>query len=439
MAKKRVIIAGAGGRDMHNFTTYFRGNEHYEVVAFTATQVPFLAGRDVPPEVAGPDYPNGIHIYDDSELERLIDELDVDEVNFAILDVSHEYVMHQASRIMVAGANFLLLGEDATMLKSKKPVVAVNAVRTGSGKGPTARRVAELLRDEMGKKVVIYEHPNPYGDLIDQSLQRFDSYEDLDKHNCSVEEREEYEPYIVDGFTVFTGIETEKVLRAAEEEGDVIVWEGGNNDLPFLVPDLHIVVADPHRAGHEIRYHPGEAGVRRADVILINKVDTADYDDVRTVRSNVREYNPDVTIIEAVSPLSVDDPAMIAGKRVLAVEDGPSVTHGDMPYGAGIMAAERFGAELVDPRPYAVGTVKETLEEYPHLEFALPAMGYSPQQRKELEASINAVPCDVVLLGTPIDLTRVIDIKKPTQRVEYETREIGRPNLMDVLAPVVDG
>ena len=436
MRKMRVIIMGAGGRDMHNFTTYYRDHEHYEVVAFTATQVPFLAGRDVPPEVAGPNYPDGIHIYDDSELERLIEELDVDEVNFAILDVPHEYVMHQASRVMVAGPNFTILGAEATMLKSRRPVVAVNAVRTGGGKSPTSRRVCTVLR-EMGMNPVVFKHPNPYGDLVDQSFQRFETFEDLEKHNTCVEEREEYEPHIVNGFTVFTGIETEKILRAAEEEGDVIVWDGGNNDLPFLVPDVHIVVTDPHRAGHEVRYHPGEAGLRRADVIVINKVDTANYDGVETIRANVRAYNPKATIIEAASPIFVDDPASIAGKRVLVIEDGPTLTHGNMAFGAGVVAARRFGADLVDPRPYAVGSIKETLDEYRQLEVLLPAMGYSAQQLVDLEESVNAVPCDLVLVATPIDLGRMINIEKPAQRVRYETQEIGQPTFKDVLAHLV--
>ena len=435
MDKKRVIIMGAGGRDLHNFTTYFRSNDHYEVVAMTATQVPFLAGRDIPSEVAGPKYPDGIHIYDDSELERLIDEFDVDEVNYAILDVSHEHVMHQASRVMAAGASFLILGAKDTMVESNKPVVAVNAVRTGCGKSPTSRRVCEVL-SEMGMKVVVVKHPNPYGDLIDQAFQRFESYEDLDKHNTSVEEREEYEPHIVRGYTVFTGIETEKIIRAAEEEGDVLVWDGGNNDLPFVDPDIHIVVTDPHRAGHEVTYHPGEAGLRRADVILINKVDTADYAGVETIRKNVRQLNPDAVIVEAASPIFVDDPEAVAGKRVLVIEDGPTLTHGNMAYGAGVMAAERFGAHLVDPRPYAVGTIKETFEDYPHLETLLPAMGYSPDQRAELEETVNAVPCDLVLVATPIDLSRMIDIKKPAQRVRYETQEIGQPTFKDVLSKI---
>lgn len=436
MRKKRVIIMGAGGRDLHNFTTYFRDHPHYEVVALTATQVPFLAGRDIPPQVAGPNYPNGIHIYDDTELERLIKELKVDEVNFAILDVSHEYVMHQASRVMVAGPNFLLLGADATMLKSRKPVVAVNAVRTGCGKSPTSRRVCDVLR-EMGKKVVVFKHPNPYGDLADQAFQRFETHRDLDRHNCSIEEREEYEPHIDRGVVVFTGIETEKILRAAEEEGDVIVWDGGNNDLPFLVPDLHIVVTDPHRAGHEVRYHPGEAGLRRADVIVINKVNTANYDNVATIRANIKKYNPKAIIIEAASPIFVDDPSAITGKRVLVIEDGPTLTHGNMAYGAGTMAAQRFGADLVDPRPYALGTIKQTLQEFTQLETLLPAMGYSASQLKELETTINAVPCDLVLIATPVDLGRLINIRKPTQRVRYETQEIGQPTFKDVLARVV--
>ena len=433
MNKRKVIIMGAGGRDMHNFTTFFRDNEHYEVVAMTGTQVPFLAGRDIPPVVSGPNYPNGVHIYDDSELERLIKEFDVDVVNYAILDVSHKTVMHQASRVYNAGASFLLLGPKDTMIKSTKPVIAINAVRTGCGKSPVSRRVAQVLK-EMGKKVVVFKHPNPYGDLADQAFQRFETLEDLETHNCVIEEREEYEPHLINGFIVFTGIETEKILRAAEEEGDVIIWDGGNNDLPFVEPTVHIVVTDPHRAGHETRYHPGESGLRRADVIVINKVDSGSPKGIQTIRENVRKYNPDATIIETASPIYVDDPEAISGKRVLVIEDGPTLTHGDMPFGAGMIAAERFGAsEIVDPREYAIGTIKATFEEYSHLENLIPAMGYSKVQLQELEQTINSVPCDLVLIATPIDLRKMINIEKPSQRIRYESQEIGQPTFEDVL------
>jgi predicted GTPase len=434
MSKQKVIIMGAGGRDMHNFTTYYRNNPNYEVVAFTATQVPFLAGRDVPPSVAGPDYPKGIHIYDDSELERLIKELKPDVINYAILDVTHEEVMHQACRVLIQGPKFELLGADATMLKSSKPVIAVNAVRTGCGKSPVSRQVVKTLQ-EMGKKVVVFKHPNPYGDLADQAFQRFETLDDLEKHNCVVEEREEYEPHLVNGVVVFTGIETEKILRAAEKEADVIVWDGGNNDLPFIEPTIHIVVTDPHRAGHEAHYFPGEAGLRRADVIVINKIDTGNYDDITTIRNNIKKYNPDATVVECAGPIYVDDPEAIRGKRVLVVEDGPTLTHGNMKFGAGMIAAERFGAaEIIDPRPYAVGSIKETFEKYSHLENLLPAMGYSEAQRKDLSDSINAVPCDLVIIATPINLNKVVKITKPCQRVRYESEEIGLPNFKSIFS-----
>ncbi len=434
MEKQKVIIMGAGGRDMHNFTTYYRNHPGYEVVAFTATQVPFLAGRDVPPEVAGPNYPNGIHIYDDSELEDLLKKYKVDEINYAILDVPHEEVMHQACRVAILGPKFTLLGADATMIKSNKPVIAVNAVRTGCGKSPVSRRVVKVLQ-EMGKKVVVFKHPNPYGDLADQAFQRFEVMEDLERHHCVVEEREEYEPHLANGVIVYTGIETEKILRAAEKEADVIVWDGGNNDLPFIIPTVHIVVTDPHRAGHETRYWPGEAGLRRADVIVINKVDTGNYGDITTIRNNVKKYNPDATIIETAAPIYVADPDSIRGKRVLVIEDGPTLTHGDMAFGAGTIAAERFGAsEIVDPRPYAIGTIADTFKKYPHIGKLLPAMGYSDVQREELAKTINSTPCDMVVVATPIDLTRVVPIQHPVQRVRYESEEIGRPNFKDVFS-----
>ncbi len=436
MQPRKVIIMGAGGRDLHNFTTFFRDNDAYEVVALTVTQVPFLAGRSIPPEVAGPRYPDGIHLFDEAELERLIVEFDVDVVAYSVIDVSHEHVMHIASRCLAAGTDFMLLGPKSTMLKASKPVVAVTAVRTGSGKSPTARRVCDVLLG-LGKKVIVFKHPNPYGDLAEQAFQRFETFEDLDRHECSIEEREEYEPHIARGITVYTGIETRKVLKAVEEEAEVIVWDGGNNDLPFLVPDVHIVVADPHRAGHEITYHAGESNLRRADVVVINKVDTADPEGVATVRRNVSRYNPRAVIIEAASPIFVDDPALIQGKSVLAIEDGPTLTHGGMTYGAGVVAAQRFGAaELVDPRPYAAGSITEVFEKYPHIGPLLPAMGYGDAQMEELRRTIEAVPCDLVLVATPIDLQRVIQINKAVQRVRYELQEIGQPTLVDVLRPL---
>jgi predicted GTPase len=434
MAKDRVIIMGAAGRDFHNFNVYFRGNEAYEVVAFTATQIPNIEGRIYPPELAGADYPDGIPIYPESKLTELIKELDIDQVVFGYSDVSYDYLMHRASMVLAAGADFRLMGGKMTMLKARVPVVSVCAVRTGSGKSQTSRRVSDILR-EMGKKVVIIRHPMPYGDLRKQICQRFASYEDLGRYKCTIEEREEYEPHLDRGVVVYAGVDYEKILREAEQEADVILWDGGNNDLPFYKPDLHIVVADPHRAGHELAYHPGEANLRLADVVVINKIDTADLENVATVRENVRATNPEAVIIEAASPIFVEDPAAIRGKRVLVVEDGPTLTHGGMAYGAGIVAARRFGAaEIVDPRPYAVGSIVATFEKYPQTGPLLPAMGYDEQQIEELEETINATPCDIVIVATPIDLRRVVEIRCPTQRVRYELQEIGQPTLEEVLA-----
>jgi len=426
---------GAAGRDFHNFNVYFRGNEAYEVVAFTATQIPNIEGRVYPPELAGPGYPDGIPIYPESQLPELIEELSVDQVVFGYSDVSHEYVMHRASMVLAAGADFRLMGWKGTMLEAKVPVISVCAVRTGSGKSQTSRRVSDLLR-EMGKKVVVIRHPMPYGDLREQVCQRFTSYEDLDRYKCTIEEREEYEPHLDRGMVVYAGVDYEKILREAEQEADVILWDGGNNDLPFYKPDLHIVVADPHRAGHEVAYHPGEANLRLADVVVINKIDTADLENVTTVRENVRAINPNAVIIEAASPIFVEDPAAIRGKRVLVVEDGPTLTHGEMAYGAGIVAAKRFGAsEIVDPRPYAVGSIIETFEKYPQTGPLLPAMGYGERQIEELEQTINATPCDLVIVATPIDLRRVLKrIAHPMDRVRYELQEIGQPTLKEVLA-----
>jgi len=435
MAKKRILIMGAAGRDFHNFNTCLRGNDKYQVVAFTATQIPDIEGRVYPPELAGPGYPDGIPIYPEAELERLIDELNVDLVIFAYSDVSHQYVMHKASQVIAAGADYMLMGWKNTMLKSTKPVIAVCAVRTGSGKSQTTRRVCDVLRS-WGKRVVVVRHPMPYGNLVEQRCQRFANYADLDRYRCTIEEREEYEPHIDRGVIVYAGVDYEQILRQAEQEADVVVWDGGNNDLPFYKPDLHIVVVDPHRAGHELAYHPGEANLRMADVIVINKVDTANLEDMTRVRENVLSVNPTATLIEAASPIFVDDPAAIRGKRVLVVEDGPTLTHGEMSYGAGVVAAQRFGArELIDPRPYTVRSINETYHKYPAIGTLLPAMGYGEQQIHDLEETINATPCDLVIIATPIDLRRVIEIRHPTQRVRYELQEIGWPTVEDVLKP----
>ena len=434
MTKDRILIMGAAGRDFHNFNVYFRANPAYEVVAFTATQIPNIEGRVYPPELAGEGYPDGIPIHPESELVDLIRDLKVDQVIFAYSDISHDCVMHQASQVLAAGADFRLMGAGSTMLESSKPVVAVCATRTGSGKSQTTRRVSDLLRD-MGKNVVAVRHPMPYGNLVEQACQRFASYEDLDRYDCTIEEREEYEPHIDRGVIVYAGVDYERILREVEKEADVVVWDGGNNDLPFYEPDLHIVVVDPHRAGHELRYHPGEANLRAADVVVINKIDTADLADIAAVRGNVFAVNPEAAIIEAASPIFVEDPDAIRGRTVLIVEDGPTLTHGGMAYGAGVVAARRLGAaKIVDPRPYAVGSIIETYEKFPTTGDVLPAMGYGRVQIAELEQTINNTPCDLVLIATPIDLRRVLEIKRPSERVRYELQEIGQPTLADVLA-----
>mgnify|MGYP000465853390 FL=1 len=433
MPPTRVLIMGAAGRDFHNFNVYFRGNRRYKVVAFTATQIPNIEGRVYPAELAGEGYPNGIPIYPEDELVHLIKELEVDQVVFAYSDVSHEYVMHKASIALAAGADFRLMGIRATQLKSSRPVVSIGAVRTGAGKSQTTRRVTQVLRD-LGYRVVVVRHPMPYGDLRRQVVQRFASYEDLDLHHCTIEEREEYEPHLARGVVVYAGIDYEKILRQAEAEADIVVWDGGNNDLPFFKSDLHIVVADPHRAGHELSYHPGEANLRLADVVVINKVDTADLAPIAQVRENIAQANPRALIVEAASPIFVEDPMAIRGKAVLVVEDGPTLTHGEMAYGAGIVAARRYGAaEIVDPRPYAVGSIVETYRKYPHIGPLLPAMGYGPEQIRELGETINNTPTDLVIVATPIDLRRVVQINRPSQRVRYELQEIGQPTLMDIL------
>ena len=433
MSRQRVIIMGAAGRDFHNFNAYFRDHSDYQVVAFTAAQIPNIEGRRYPPELAGDLYPEGIPIYPEADLTELIQERDVDQVVFAYSDVSHQYVMHKGSQVLAAGADFRLMGADTTMLESDKPLVSVCAVRTGSGKSQTTRLVCDLLL-ELGKQVVVIRHPMPYGDLAAQAVQRFASYEDLARHNCTIEEREEYEPHIDRGLVVYAGVDYEPILRQAEQEADIIVWDGGNNDLPLYRPDLHIVVADPHRPDHARRYHPGETNLWMADVVLINKVDTAGSEGVARVREDIYAVNPDATVVEGASPIFVEDPDAIRGQRVLVIEDGPTLTHGGMAYGAGVVAAHRFGAaELVDPRPYAVGSIAETFEAYPHIEELLPAMGYSDEQVAELEQTINAVDCDLVLAATPIDLRRLIDVRHPVDRVRYELQVIGRPTLKEIL------
>ncbi|UCD41741.1 MAG: GTPase [Chloroflexota bacterium] len=429
----RTLIMGAAGRDFHNFNVFFRGNSDYQVVAFTATQIPNIEDRRYPPKLAGPNYPDGINIYPEAELEKIIKDQTVELVVFAYSDVPHEYVMHKASQVVEAGADFQLMGAERTQLKSTKPVVAVCAVRTGAGKSQTTRRVSLILRD-MGYKVAAIRHPMPYGDLVSQAIQRFADYSDLDKYDCTIEEREEYEPHIVNGIVVYAGVDYERILRQAEEEVDIVLWDGGNNDLPFYTPDLHIVVADPHRPGHELTYHPGEANARSADVLVINKVDTAAPEDVMTVRENLHQLNPSATMIEAASPLFVDDPMAIRGKRVLVVEDGPTLTHGEMAYGAGWVAARRFGAaEIVDPRPFAVGSILQTYRNYPTTGAILPAMGYGDEMVAELEQTINNADVDLVIIGTPIDLAGLLKINKPSQRVRYELQEIGQPTLTDIL------
>jgi predicted GTPase len=429
----RTLIMGAAGRDFHNFNVFFRDNKDYQVVAFTATQIPNIEGRKYPSALSGVNYPDGIPIYPESELISLIKEFEVDQVVFAYSDVSHEYVMHKASEVLAAGADFLLMGLDTTQIKSTKPVVAVCAVRTGSGKSQTTRRVAAILQG-LGKKVAVIRHPMPYGDLAKQAVQRFGELADLDKHQCTIEEREEYEPHIVQDVLVFAGVDYEAILREAEKEADIILWDGGNNDLSFYMPDLQIVVADPHRPGHETTYHPGEANARTADIFVINKVDTADAENVIKLHESLRDLAPTATILEGASPLFVEDPSQIKGKRVLVVEDGPTLTHGGMAYGAGWVAARRFGAaEIVDPRPYAVGSILETYQKYPTTGDVLPAMGYGDQQIKELEKTINNAEVDLVIIGTPIDLTRLMKINKPTQRVRYELQVIGQPSLEDLL------
>jgi predicted GTPase len=430
---KRVLILGAAGRDFHNFNVVFRNNLDYHVVAFTANQIPDIAGRRYPAELAGRLYPDGIPIYEEKELERLIADSEIDTVVFSYSDVSYQNLMHLASRALAAGADFWLLGTEHTQLKAAVPVVSVCAVRTGCGKSPVSRLVASELRRQDLKPVVI-RHPMPYGDLAEQAVQRFATMEDLDLQQCTIEEREEYEPHIRQGTVVYAGVDYEKILRRAEKEADVILWDGGNNDTPFYVSDLEIVVVDPHRPGHELSYYPGEVNLRRADVLIINKVDTAQPQDVETVRQNIALNNPHAVVFETACQVMVTTPDLIKGQRVLVVEDGPTLTHGEMPYGAGVVAARQCeAAELVDPRPYAVGSIRGTFAKYSHLTSLLPAMGYSAMQRHELEETIRQTPCDLVLIATPIDLARVIKIDKPHLRVTYEVEELVQPGLTRLL------
>ncbi|MBT3254421.1 MAG: GTPase [Candidatus Marinimicrobia bacterium] len=429
----KVLIMGAAGRDFHNFNVFFRENEAYDVVAFTATQIPDIDGRKYPAELAGSLYPEGISIHDEEELEDLIYDLDVDEVVFSYSDLPYDYVMSKAAIVNYAGADFRLMGAKSTMIPSTKPVIAICAARTGCGKSQTTRAVCDHLTAQ-GKKVVAIRHPMPYGDLVKQKVQRFAELADLKKHDCTIEEMEEYEPHIMNNTVVYAGVDYEAILREAEKEADIIVWDGGNNDMPFYMPDIMITVVDPHRAGHELTYYPGETNLLMADVIVINKIDTADIDDIATVRENIRIVNPEAIVVDAASPVSVDDEDVIYGKNVLVVEDGPTLTHGEMQYGAGVVAAEKYGAEsLVDPRPWTVGKLSETFDKYPDIGQILPAMGYGDEQMKDLETTINQVECEAVVIGTPIDLRRIINIEKPSVRVTYKLQEIGMPTLASIL------
>jgi len=433
MNRSRVLIMGAAGRDFHNFNTYFRNNNNYQVILFTAAQIPDIDDRKYPADLAGPLYPEGIPIMSEDELPELIKKHDIDQVFFSYSDVRHEDVMHKASLVNAMGASFNLLGPKFCMIESKVPVVAVCAVRTGCGKSQTTRRVAEILKNK-GKKVVVIRHPMPYGDLVKQSVQRFETLEDLEKHQCTIEEMEEYEPHIVRGSVVYAGVDYGAILNAAEKEADVILWDGGNNDVPFYKPDVHIVVADPLRPGHEVSYYPGETNLRMADYVIINKVMEAGFEDIEIVRQNTKLVNPSAVIIDAASPITIEKPEIIQGKKVLVVEDGPTLTHGEMTFGAGVVAAERYGAEeIVDPRPYLKGKLIETFDIYPEIGELLPAMGYGNEQLKDLEATINATDCDSVIIGTPIDLRRIIKITKPSVRVYYDLQEIGKITLDDAL------
>ena len=436
MKKIKTLIMGAAGRDFHNFNVIYRDNELYDVVAFTATQIPNIDGRKYPAELAGKLYPNGIPIHPESDFAKLIKEHNVDEVVFSYSDVSNQYIMSKASDVMACGAAFKVLGAEQTMVKSTKPVVAVVAIRTGCGKSQTSRKVSEVIRSK-GKKVAIIRHPMPYGNLVEQKVQRFASIDDLKKHKCTIEEMEEYEPHIINGCIVYAGVDYEAILRDAEKEADVIIWDGGNNDMPFYKPNLVITVVDPLRAGHETTYYPGAVNLRIADVIVINKIDSATPQEVEILRKNIEEFNPKAVVVDAASPISVEGYKDIKGKKVLIVEDGPTLTHGEMKIGAGWVAAKKYGAaEIVDPRPYTVGTITETFKKYPNIGIILPAMGYSDQQVEDLEKTINKTECDLVIIATPIDLRRICKIKHKSVRVEYYLNEIGKPDIKDVLEPL---
>ena len=437
MKAKKILILGAAGRDFHNFNVIFRGNAEYNVVGFTATQIPGIANRRYPTELAGPLYPAGIPIFEEKDLERLVNEHGVDAAVFSYSDISYPNLMHLASRVVASGADFWLLSSSRTQLKSSVPVISICAVRTGCGKSPGGRLVASELRRE-GQRVVVVRHPMPYGDLAAQAVQRFAVMEDLDRHQCTIEEREEYEPHLREGTIVYAGVDYGRILRQAEKEADVVLWDGGNNDTPFYESDLQVVVADPHRPGHELAYYPGEVNLRRADVVVINKVDTASPENVETVRKNIRASNPQARVVETACRVTISEPALVKGRRVLVVEDGPTLTHGEMPYGAGVVAARQCGAaELVDPRPYAVGSIRSTYEHYTHLTSLLPAMGYSAIQRHELEETINRVPCDLVLVATPIDLGHLVKLNKPSLRVTYEVEDVTHPGLTEVLSKFI--
>jgi predicted GTPase len=437
MKTKKILILGAAGRDFHNFNVVFRGDPEYNVVAFTANQIPGIANRRYPTELAGPLYPAGIPIFEEKDLERLVKEHDIDAAVFSYSDISYPNLMHLASRVVASGADFWLLSSSRTQLKSSVPVISICAVRTGCGKSPVGRLIASELRRE-GQRVVVVRHPMPYGDLAAQAVQRFAVMEDLDRHQCTIEEREEYEPHLREGTIVYAGVDYGRILRQAEKEADVVLWDGGNNDTPFYESDLQVVVADPHRPGHELAYYPGEVNLRRADVVVINKVDTASPENVETVRKNIRASNPQARVVETACRVTISEPALVKGRRVLVVEDGPTLTHGEMPYGAGVVAARQCGAaELVDPRPYAVGSIRSTYEHYTHLTSLLPAMGYSAIQRHELEETINRVPCDLVLVATPIDLGHLVKLNKPSLRVTYEVEDVTHPGLTEVLSKFI--
>jgi predicted GTPase len=434
MKTKKILILGAAGRDFHNFNVVFRGDPEYNVVAFTANQIPGIANRRYPTELAGPLYPAGIPIFEEKDLEYLVKEHDIDAAVFSYSDISYPNLMHLASRVVASGAEFRLLGATRTQLKSSVPVISICAVRTGCGKSPVGRLVASELRRN-GQRVVVVRHPMPYGDLAAQAVQRFAVMEDLDTHQCTIEEREEYEPHLREGTIVYAGVDYGRILRQAEKEADVVLWDGGNNDTPFYESDLQIVVADPHRPGHELAYYPGEVNLRCADLVVINKVDTASPENVQTVRKNIRASNPKARVLETACRVTISEPALVKGRKVLVVEDGPTLTHGEMPYGAGVVAARQCGAaELVDPRPYAVGSIRSTYEHYSHLTSLLPAMGYSAIQRHELEETINRVPCDLVLVATPIDLGHLVKLNKPSLRVTYEVEDVTHPGLTEILS-----